>query len=148
MKKLISFILLYPILCSLTYLDSSGGKINFHGKVTYKGKSLTSDSIKIVNHFAFNAVSQKNIISIFTDKDGNYSYELDWWTPCRSSHYTDCKDPGSDACFHYHARLNNPDSLGFMYNKKEIKIYNPYWEVYKSSGANKTTRIKQDLNFE
>lgn len=148
MKKLILIIIIFPFLCSLTYIDSSGGKIIFYGKVTLQDKILASDSIKIVQHFAFKAINQKNIVSIYTDKDGNYSYELEWWTPCRSSHYTDCKDPGSDECFHYHARLNNPDYLGFMYNKKEIKIHNPYWEIYKSNGANKTTRIKKDLLFE
>lgn len=125
--------------------DVVTGSFTYSGKV-YKGKNLlVNDSLKVVYHYSNKLVTSKDIHFIYTDSTGGYKIQINWITPCPSSRFTNCKGISRDSCFHFNSLKWNPDTIGFVYGKKEIKFANHYWNISKE---NKKDQIfNEDLNF-
>ena len=111
--------------------DVSVGSYEISGTVYLNEARIASDSLLVVYHYRGKAITPDNKKTVRIDKDGKYSVTIDWYVHCRSSAFKNCNGASRDSCLHFNSMNVNPDSIGFIYARKEIKFANLFWQYYK-----------------
>jgi hypothetical protein len=133
---------------SLKNTEAWSGEYLLKGKVYSNGIPVKSDSLKFIFFYGRKKVLAENISKVYTDKEGNYERKIIWNAPCPSSWIPACKGLTREQCDSLKISLENPDSIGFVYGKKQIKILNRYYDAiqYVRHGHNDFV-IEQNINF-
>ena len=140
-------VILSAILLSFAFrnADSMLGEYILKGKVYFHEKPVRNDSLKMVFRYNKKKFSTDDVRTLYTDSDGNYFLRVEFFIPCPSSHLSDCGSLSRLDCFHKCSNVYNPDSLGFVYAKKQVCVYNQYWEIYRQRENGKI--IERDIRF-
>jgi hypothetical protein len=143
--KRLTYLFLFTLCSAFTMVDVGTGSITYEGKVYSNKTLLDNDSIKVVYHYFNKHIKTEDIYVIHTNKSGEYKIVVEWSIQCPSSRFANCKGLSRDSCLHVNSLNWNPDSIGFVYRNKEIKLINPYWQFSKQ--PNKDQFITHDLIF-